>query len=80
MQVHWKTFFQEKIDLVVICVPSSYACYTFGMVSMIRELGQRMTDAFDDIYVQMDQFHWHSLQNDIQHILVTILFYWTAAN
>lgn len=50
-----------------------YACYAFGVIFSICELGQRLTDAFDVLADTIGNFDWYLFPIEIQDILPTLL-------
>lgn len=45
----------------------------FILIFIACELGQRMTDAFDEISLEIDQFNWYLFPRDLQRTLLTII-------
>lgn len=50
-----------------------YASYAFGIILVICELGQRLTDAFGQIADEVKHFDWYLFPYEIQRILSFIL-------
>lgn len=58
---------------MMLTVTIVYACYAFGVVGIICELGQRLSNAFDEIPDTIVDFEWYLFPPGIQRILPTIL-------
>lgn len=50
-----------------------YASYAFGAVFLMCELGQRGTNAFEEIDNVVKEFEWNLFSHEIQRILPKIL-------
>lgn len=68
-----KFYVQGKNNPLVLLATVSYACYAFGVILIICELGQRMSDAIEGIWDTIDDFDWYSFPHDIQRFLPYLL-------
>lgn len=59
--------------LVVLLVTIFYASYAFGVVFVICELCQRLTNAFDKITDVFAQLKWYLLSNNFQQMMLLTL-------
>lgn len=59
--------------MAVLLLTIFYAGYAFGVVFIICELGQRLTDAFEEINDEIDRFEWYLFPSEIQRMLPTIM-------
>lgn len=50
-----------------------YAVYAFGIIFLTCELGQRLTNAFEQIQDEIKKFEWYLFSSEIQQMLPTIL-------
>lgn len=50
-----------------------FTCYAFGVVVAICELGQRLTNAFEEINDEIWQMDWYLFPSQIQRMLPTIM-------
>ena len=50
-----------------------YACYAFGVVLIICELGQRFGDAFLEIADTIEDFDWYLFPLELQTLLPILL-------
>lgn len=50
-----------------------YVCYAFGMTFLTCELGQRMSNAFEEIHDVIGHFHWYLFPDEIKRMLPMIL-------
>lgn len=57
----------------MLTVTIVYACYAFGVVLIICELGQRLTNAFDVIGDTIGDFNWYLFPFDIKKLLPNLL-------
>lgn len=64
---------QGNSSLALVFITIFYAFYAFGIVIIICELGQRLTNAFEEIGDVIDEFEWNLFSLEIQKILPTIL-------
>lgn len=64
---------QRDHNLFILLVTISYASYAFGVVLLICELGQRLTDAFDELCDTIEGFDWYLFPIDIQRMVPTLL-------
>lgn len=64
---------QKEQDALVVCIAIIYVLYAFGIILIICELGQRLTDAFAQIADEIEKFEWYLFSGEIQRILPTIL-------
>ena len=62
-----------KIDAAILFATIFYACYAFGMVFMICELGQRISNAFEEIDDVIAQFNWYLFSDELKRMLPIIL-------
>lgn len=51
----------------------SYAFYSFGAILLVCEIGQIVSDAFEDNWHLHDQFKWHSFPTEILHVLPLVM-------
>lgn len=49
------------------------ACNTFFALYIICELGQRLSDAFEEINELIDQFQWYRFHKNMKRILPTAM-------
>lgn len=47
--------------------------FVFGIAFIICEIGQRVSDSFDQIFDTIDQFEWYLFPIKIQRLLPTLL-------
>lgn len=59
--------------MALVLATTFYGFYAFGIVLMICELGQRLTDAFGDVCCAIEGFHWNLFSIEIQKVLPIIL-------
>lgn len=50
-----------------------YASYAFGIMMFICELGQRLSDAFEEIGVVIESFQWNLFSLQMRKLLPIIL-------
>lgn len=50
-----------------------YASYAFGLIFITCELGQRLSDAFEEINNQIGKFNWYWFPNNLKAILPHII-------
>lgn len=58
---------------MVLFVSSVNALYAFGVVFVICELAQRLTNAFEEIYDEIVAFEWNLFSIEMQRLLPTLL-------
>lgn len=61
------------MDAAILFVTIFYTSYAFGMVFMICELGQRMSNAFEEIEGVIVQFNWYLFPDKLKQMLPIIL-------
>lgn len=59
--------------MLVLFVAMFYASYAFGIILIICELGQRLTDAFGRIADEIENLAWYEFPREIQRMLLIIL-------
>lgn len=64
---------KEEHDALVLFVTIFYVVYAFGIILIVCELGQRLTDAFEHVGDEFDIFEWYSFSLEIQRMLPTII-------
>ena len=64
---------QSNIDLVVIFISIFYICYAFGTIFLACELGQRISNAFEEIENVTGQCDWYLFPDEVKRMLPTIL-------
>ena len=57
----------------MLLVTIVYAFYAFGVVLIICELGQRLTNAFEEICETVEHFDWYLIPLEIQKSLPILL-------
>lgn len=50
-----------------------YASYAFGMILIICELGQRLTDAFEQVANKIKNIKWYLFSPEIQRLLPILI-------
>lgn len=50
-----------------------YASYAVGLIFVACELGQRISDAFEEICDMIEKFNWYSFPDELKTNLTTIL-------
>lgn len=58
---------------MALFLTASEAFYGFCAVYIACDLGQRMTNAFDQIDLKIQRFHWYLLPSDLKRILPVII-------
>lgn len=58
---------------MVLVLMSVYVSYAFGIMFGICEIGQRITDKFDEMDEEIGAFNWYLFPHKIQKILTIIL-------
>lgn len=64
---------QKEQDALVLFVSMFYALYGFGIIFVICELGQRLTNAYGQIAEEIENFEWYSFSHELQRMLPIIL-------
>lgn len=59
--------------MLMLITYACYACYAFGLVFTICDLGQRSSNAFDEIADFIWQTQWYLHSKKIQQLLPTIM-------
>lgn len=62
-----------NIDSVVLFATIFYAGYAFGTIFIACELGQRLSNTFDEICDQMERFNWYSFPDELKAMLPIII-------
>lgn len=60
---------------MVLVVLIFQACYSFGLVFMICELCQRMSNSFDQFAEVIIQYHWYKFPYRIQKMLLVLIVF-----
>ena len=68
-----KFLLQREHTLLILLAIIVYASYAFGVVLIICELGQRLTNAFEEICDTIENFDWYLFPLEIQQILPILL-------
>lgn len=58
---------------MVLFVTIFYASYAVGLIFVACELGQRMSDAFEEICDLIGKFSWYSFPDKLKNNLTTII-------
>lgn len=64
---------QAKHNALVLFVSMFYAFYGFGLVFVVCELGERLTNAFEQIEYEIEKSDWYLFSHEIQRLLPIIL-------
>lgn len=49
------------------------ACYAFGLIFVVCELSQRVTNAFEDLNDVIAEFNWYLFPSKLKKMLPTIM-------
>lgn len=60
-------------DSVVLFVLISYACYAFGLLFIVCEIGHQASVAFDRIWDKIDRFEWYLYPYEFIRMLPIIM-------
>lgn len=52
-----------------------YGCLIFALVILPCEIGQRLTDTFDEINFQFEQLRWYLLAIEIRRMVTTTMIF-----
>lgn len=58
---------------MMIAVYIIQTCFVFGIAFVICEIGQRLSDLFNQIFETIDTFNWYLFPTRVQRMLPTIL-------
>lgn len=58
---------------MVLLVTSICVSYAFGLMMGVCELGQRMSNGFDQIDDEIEKFDWYLFSHQMQRMLLIIL-------
>lgn len=58
---------------MVLLITTVEVVYSFGVLSLACEIGQRLTNAFDECSDMIDQLDWYLLTADVQRRLPLIM-------
>lgn len=64
---------QKEQDPLLLLVAIFYSLYAFGIIFVTCELGQRLSDAFEEINDEIESFEWYQFSYEIQQMLPIIL-------
>lgn len=64
---------KDGSEWLLLLVTTSYAFYAFGMVLHACELGERSSDAFDEIVEKIYQLEWYSFVKEMRQMLPLII-------
>lgn len=71
----WKLQLHHNHNLAVLFITMTEIFYSFGVVFVACELGQRINIPYDECSEMVEQFDWHSFPAEIQRLLpLTINF------
>lgn len=59
--------------MALLIITIFYVFYAIGLVLVICELGQRITNAFDEIDDQIENFDWNLFSLEVQKLLPIML-------
>lgn len=66
-------FQQQRSDSLVLFVTVFYASYALGSIFFQCEIGQQISNAYEDIDDLVEEFDWHLFSHEMQRTLPIIL-------
>lgn len=68
-----QSFVQQGHSDLSLILTIGYATYAFGNMSILCELGQRLSDAFEEVGDEIEAFEWDLFPHEIQKLLPVMM-------
>lgn len=65
----------EHIDPAFLFLLIFCSCYSFFMVFLVCEIGQRISNSFEKIWSKIDRFNWYLYPHDLKRALFIIMIF-----